>query len=353
MHAIADQQIVFIALSVILIIMLAVVMLVLIDHKSKIPGHFKSDPFSISGIRNEHPVIAFIVTFFLGIIILALLVEMIIVIGSHIGFFPEKSKESGLLNEIKIARELESKRHFHNVPDVDKVDLGKKAVCFQCHGDYPHSQLKMVRTLLNMHTQFLGCVTCHVDPRKIPEENYQFSWLNYSGIEVKGKPFGTEHDPETGYLIDTDDLYSKIVIYDSRKLADEGLLEYTDDNVDVKNFMDIKSTVSDIDRQAIKKRFHNIIMHKGRFCSRCHTDEGNSFIPFRALGFTERRIKDVTNVNIVGIVEKYRDFYMPNLFDSDTSLPSVKIMVGDKKGETKIPSEELLDKRSWWRYSND
>ncbi|MDH5572683.1 MAG: hypothetical protein OEY89_13035, partial [Gammaproteobacteria bacterium] len=337
MHSIENQNIVFIALTVILLILLAVVMLVLIDHKSKIPGHFKSDPFSISGIRNEHPIIAFVVTFFLGIIILALLVEMIIVLGSHAGFFVQEANKSNLLREINQSRQKESKRHFHNVIDVDKVDLGKKVVCFQCHGDYPHSQLKMVRTLLNMHTQFLGCMTCHADARKIPENNYQFGWLNYSGIEVTGDHFGTRNDPETGYLIETDDLYSKIVIYDNNKLGDEGLLEITEDNPDVKQFVEMRSTLSDLDRNAIKKHFHKLVMHKGRFCSRCHIDESDSYIPFKALGFSERRIRDITNLNIVGIVEKYRDFYMPRLFDADTSLPGTKTMVGDDKGETKIP----------------
>lgn len=353
MHAIGDQQVVFIALTVLLLMLLAVVMLVLIDHKSKIPGHFKSDPFSISGIRNEHPVIAFVVTFFLGIIILVLLVEMMIVLGSHTGLFDDNKVRSEMMHEINQAREKESQRHFHNTTDVDKVDLGKKAVCFQCHSDYPHSKLKMVRTLLNMHTQFLGCMTCHVDSRKIGEENYQFAWLNYSGIEVTGEHFGTRNDPKTGYLMETDDLYSKIVIYDSNESGDSGLLEITEENPDVKQFFEMKNSLSDADRYAIKNRFHKLVMHKGRFCTRCHIEENKSFIPFKALGFSEGRIRDITNLNIVGIVEKYRDFYMPRLFDADSSLPDTKTMVGSKKGETKIPSEELLKGRSWWRYSNE
>ena len=353
MHAIADQQIVFIALTVLLLILLAVVMLVLIDHKSKIPGHFKNDPFSISGMRNEHPVIAFVVTFFLSIIILVLLVEMLIVLGSHLGFFNQQEEKSNLLYEINQARDKESKRHFHNTAEIDKVDLGKKVVCYQCHSDYPHSKLKMVRTILNMHTQFLGCMTCHTDSRKIPEKNYQFAWLNYSGIKVTGEPFGTQVNPETGYILDTDDLYSKIVLYDNSELGDAGLLEITEENPDAKQFLEMKNSLSDVDRYAIKKRFHKDVMHKGRFCTRCHTEADKSYIPFKALGFSESRIKDITNLNIVGIVEKYRKFYVPRLFDADSSLPDIETMVGSGKCETKIPSEELLRGRSWWRYSDE
>ena len=71
-----------------------------------------------------------------------------------------------------------------------------------------------------MHTQFVGCMTCHIDPRIKSEESYKFRWLNYSGIEVTGVPYGTDINKKSGYLIDTDDYYSQIVIYFSgiRKL---------------------------------------------------------------------------------------------------------------------------------------
>ncbi len=350
MHAISTQLITFVVLTVLLFILVGIVMLILVDHKSKIPGEFQHNPFSIIGVRREHPVLAFVTTFFLGAIIISLLLELGLVLGGHFGLFNQEVETTGLLKKISNQRYSEKQRHFHNVPVENKVDMGKKPVCFQCHGDYPHSKKRMVRTLLNMHTQFVGCMTCHTDPRKKPEKDYAFRWLNYSGIEVKGPHFGTDVDPDTGYLIDTDDYYSKIVIY-SRQDGKENLLEIPEDHPDAKEFIAMKDSVSDEDRDGIKKHFHEIVMGKGRFCTRCHTDEEKSYLPFRQLGFSEQRISDVTNLNIVGIVEKYREFYIPNLFNEKSSLPTKDVLVGDEVKHY-APKEELLKGRAWWRKSD-
>jgi hypothetical protein len=351
MHAISTQFITFIVLTVLLFILVGVVMVILIDHKSKIPGEFVHNPFSIIGVRREHPVIAFVTTFILGAVIISLLLELTVVLGVHFGLFSKEQEQPELLKKISSQRYSETQRHFHNVPPVNKVDMGKKSVCFQCHGDYPHSKKRMVRTLLNMHTQFAGCMTCHIDPRKKPEEEYTFRWLNYTGIPVQGSPFGTDINPETGYLADTDDIYSKIVVYSNHN-GEEELQEITEDNPDAKDFLQIKDSLSDENKEAIKKRFHNLVMAKGRFCTRCHTEEEKSYLPFRSLGFSDQRIDNVTNLNIVGIVEKYREFYMPNLFNDQSSLPNVKTMIGDGK-KTNVPNDELRKGRAWWRRSDE
>ena len=76
MHAIGEQQIFFISLSVLLFIILGVVILILIDHKSKIPGNFNIIHLALSVCARDHPVIAFVTAFFLGAIIISLLLEM-------------------------------------------------------------------------------------------------------------------------------------------------------------------------------------------------------------------------------------------------------------------------------------
>jgi predicted secreted protein len=349
MHVISNQLIFFVVLTVLLFILVGIVMLVLIDHKAKIPGEFQDNPFGISGMRRQHPVISFITTFILGVIIIGLIFELTVVMGEHLGLFNKEIEKPEILKKIKYQRYSESQRHFHNIPKENKVNMGKKPVCFECHGDYPHSKKRMVRTLLNMHTQFVGCMTCHTDPRKRPEENYTFRWLNYSGIEVQGPPFGTDINPKTGYLIDTDDLYSKIVVF-SQHEGEETLLEITEENSDARDFLLHKDKLSDEDKQAIKKSFHTLVMPKGRFCTRCHTAEEKSYIPFRQLGFSEQRIENVTNLNIVGIVEKYREFYMPNLFNEQTSSPDVKALLGEGEAAS-APGDELLKGRAWWRRS--
>ncbi|VAX08568.1 hypothetical protein MNBD_GAMMA25-826 [hydrothermal vent metagenome] len=317
MHESGDILTVFIVISVLLFMLLGIAILVMIDHKAKIPGAFNSDPFSISGLRREHPGLSFLTTIILGAVILSLLFEISVAFGEKFGFFKEEEKPE-LLQQLKEHRFSEEMRHFHNVRTVDMVNEGKKQACFYCHGDYPHSKTRMIRTLLNMHTQFVGCMTCHTNEEKIPEDKYSFAWLNYTGIHVSGPHFGTSLNPETGFLVKTDDYYSKIVVY-AEIDGEKTLMEAIEDKPEVSEFLKVKDQLSDADKEAMKKRIHKLVRRKGRFCDRCHAAEDKSFLPFRELGFSEQRIFDVTNLNIIGVVSKYKNFYLPNLFKKESN----------------------------------
>lgn len=305
---------IFIIVSVILFMLLGIVFLVMIDHKAKIPGQFSRDAFTISGLRRDPPIISFITAIILGVIILSLFFELSVAVGERMGFFEQEDNSPELLKKLKENRFAEKMRHFHNVPTENLVNLGKKQACFYCHGDYPHSKTRMVRTLLNMHTQFVGCMTCHTDEKKIPEKSYSFAWLNYTGIDVSGPHFGTSIDTSTGFLVETDDLYSKIVVYTDID-GERKLLEQIEDDPEVQEFLAVKDSLSQADKESMKKRIHRQVRRKGLSCTRCHAQEEKSYLPFRELGFSEQRITDVTNVNIIGIVKKYKKFYLPNLFE--------------------------------------
>jgi len=162
-------------------------------------------------------------------------------------------------------------------------------------------------------------MTCHVSEEKVDERNLQFRWLNYSGMTVSGPPFGSSYDQETGNLVPTDDYFSKIVAYDGQD-PNAKLLELTEDDPSVQEFAALAASnrLSNADREGLKERFHLMIRNKGRSCSICHTDEDKSYLPFRALGFSDQRIQDVTNLNIIGIVEKYSEFYLPDLMKTES-----------------------------------
>lgn len=352
MHDVAQVAPTIIIIAVLLFFGLGVAILILMDHKAKLPGGYRHDLFSISGKRRDHPVESFLTTAILMGIIASLLFTLFAVLGEKLGF-TKKEEIPALLVKLQEERNTERLRHFHNAPLVNKVLLGKKSICFSCHGDYPHSKEPMIRTLMNMHTQFTGCMTCHNDPRKIKESTLSFEWLNYSGIEVKGKPFGTSKDENTGYLSDTDDYYSKIVVYTNQG-DEKKLLEITEDTPEAKEFLAIRDRLTDIDKEAIKKSFHKIVMPKGLFCSRCHTEEKKSYLPFRKLGFSDRRISDVTNLNIIGLIEKYKTFYMPNLLKAGKTLPSIEVMTGPATKQKKSTSDKMRqDPRAWWKEQYD
>jgi hypothetical protein len=339
----------FIALAVVMFLLLAIAVLIIIDHKARIPGEVRRDLFSIAGVRRNHPVWAWIVSALLWIIISILLIASVYSMVIH-----EKEPEAPkMLAKLDIERQKEKIRHFHNLPKVDPLALGKRPICYTCHSEYPHGKKPMIRTLLNMHTQFIGCMTCHANDRKVPESSLTLRWLNYSGINVKGKPFGIDIDPATGSLLETDDYYSKIVPYTTIN-GREALLEITEDAPEAQEFIKLRSQLSDQDMASLKKAFHSQVNPIGRFCTRCHTAEKESYIPFRALGFSDRRISGLTNLNIVGLVQKYKDFYIPTIFLDDANKSRQGVLFGQPEKAPEPSAEEMRrDPRAWWRHSFD
>ena len=298
--------------AVIVFVLFLIMLVIVLDHKARIPGALRKDAFQITGSREDHPVWSYIIGSFLLIIICSVAVELS---ATLLNYIPINTKEnqSVLLTNLKKKSVLENARHFHNPANSLMLD-GKKSVCYYCHGDFPHFQKRMIRTLLNMHTQFLGCMTCHADPEKAPEHSINLRWLNYSGISVSGNHFGIDYDNETGFLQRTDDYYSKIVPY-FNDMGKETLLEIVEDDPMAVDFVNVQEKLKGQEREAVKKSLHKMVRAKGRFCTRCHTQKDNGFVPFAELGFSERRINELTNLNIIGLVEKYKEFYMPNLLE--------------------------------------
>ncbi|MEW5944554.1 MAG: hypothetical protein AB1710_12025, partial [Pseudomonadota bacterium] len=183
---------------------------------------------------------------------------------------------------------------------------------------------------------------------KIPENTITLRWLNYSGIAVKGKPFGTDVDPSVGGLQETDDYYSKIVAY-RQDNGREQLVEITEDAPEAHEFLKLRGQLSAQDQESIKKAFHSVVNPIGRFCTRCHAQEKESYIPFRQLGFSDKRITTLTNLEIVGLVQKYKEFYIPTIFGQGFSKEQQEVLVGQPVQLPEPTAEMKKDPRSWWR----
>lgn len=93
MYDVDNITTVLIVLAVMLFMLLAVAGLIIIDHKSKIQS-LSDEAFGPAEIRRNHPLFSFIITFVLMVIILALLFELTVALGSRIGLFQEKVQPS-------------------------------------------------------------------------------------------------------------------------------------------------------------------------------------------------------------------------------------------------------------------
>ncbi len=226
--------------AVVLFVTMLILLLVMIDHKSRIPGEERQDLLRITGIRRNHPIWSYLIGTIVLTIIGAVGFQLSASMLKHTPFYSAE-ESSKLLESLAQERENEQARHFHHSSTAMALE-GEKSVCYYCHGDFPHFEQRMVRTLLNMHTQFIGCMTCHIDPKKIDEKAIKLKWLNYSGIDVSGPKFGTDYDGETGFLVQTDDLYSKIVPYLQEEEV-EKLLEIRESDPVAIDFVKVRGSV--------------------------------------------------------------------------------------------------------------
>lgn len=345
MHLTTSTTTFIIVAAVILFVIMLILLLVMVDHKARIPGEVRKDTYRITGIRRNHPLWSYLIGSIVLTIVGAVGFQLSASMLKHTPLYtPDVSLK--VLDRLAAEKEEEQARHFHHLTNNMGVD-GTKSVCYYCHGDFPHFEQRMIRTLLNMHTQFIGCMTCHVDPKSIDEGSVKLKWLNYSGIPVSGPHFGTDYNGETGFLVETDDFYSKIVPY-LEQGGTSKLLEIRETDPIAIDFVKVQEQLQGQDRDLIKKSFHRNVSAKGRFCTKCHTQQDKSYIPFKELGFSDRRVNELTNLNIIGLVQKYKKFYMPELLSTGAPQVDVNTLMGP---EVELPAleEKQEDPMGWWR----
>ena len=268
--------------------------------------------------RLEHPKIVYVIGFIFKIITLSVFIAVVY----QITFSPhgpavlvpikekiEETQKSAILEEVKKQEEYEVHRHFHNVVAYPQLPDKVRPVCYICHSDYPHSKNKKVRAILNMHTQFSVCETCHIEEKKGATVAYR--WYNPFDENPKGPFFGTSYDPETGNLMEVEDLFSKIAPYFIVDGKIEAALQMQESDL-AKDYMNVRDELTPEQRDNVKKKFHVNIKPKGHECKDCHSRKG--LLDFRALGFASNRTVDLEQLNITGMITKYEKFYIPNLF---------------------------------------
>ena len=268
--------------------------------------------------RLEHPKAVYVIGFIFKIITLTVLIGVVYHITfSHHGpaiLVPiqkkiEKREKSVILEEVKRNEEYEIHRHFHNVVAYPQLPENVQPVCYICHSDYPHSKNKKVRALLNMHTQFSVCETCHIEDTK--GISIVYKWYTPLEDNPEGPFFGTLYDPDTGNLVAVEDQLSKIAPYFKIRDTLESAIQIQDAPL-AKDYVKVRDKLTPEQRDNVKKKFHVNIKPKGHECKTCHSKKG--VLDFRKLKFAENRVVDLEQLNIAGMITKYQKFYIPKLF---------------------------------------
>jgi hypothetical protein len=277
--------------------------------------------------RLNHPLI----TYLLGLIIIMIALTVLLGVLHHLTIshhgpqllkpilnkFHERNK-SAILDETKIQEEFERHNHFHEIIDYPEIPEGKRPVCFICHSALPHAKNKKIRALMNMHTQYLVCETCHIKEQAATKIIYKW----YSPLEnhPKGPFFGTAYNSEKNTLI-SGDPYSKIAPFYKTDPGDESSSAAKSNNLlsaiqmqdapVALDYIKVRDKLTPEQRDAVKSKFHQNVKPKGYDCKTCHTE--NSALDFKDLGFSGKRTSDLTTLEIIGVITKYEQFYLPDI----------------------------------------
>lgn len=211
------------------------------------------------------------------------------------------------------------KRLIHNYPlkDFHKKEqfaitrLQDESSCRVCHPLYPHSENNMVRSLLNMHTGFMVCEVCHL--KKENFKNCVYDWKDTENAEYTGEPYGTFYNPKLKKAHKSEHFISRIAVFEKLN-GKKRLLMNDGDTGKANEFIGIEKQLRPAEKDKRLRYFHRDINRKeiSVACDECHSF--HSILEFDRLGFNENTKNNLINLNIKGLVTKYKTFYFPQLF---------------------------------------
>ncbi len=203
--------------------------------------------------------------------------------------------------------------HFHHVGvnfEHDKINA-----CVFCHGEVPHDKDKEIRAFLNMHSFTVSCEVCHVSK----DGAWELSWYDVKSGEHIINP-GTLNEKEviTWSLKGLKKVKEKSTLYGAKiSLYQKNKGVFFSDETDLdsaKYYMrDYKSYSKEV-RDNNKKSMHENLLKEAFECDHCH-GRNQKYINYAKLGYPPRRVKQLNDSAIVGMIGKYKKFYFPEFID--------------------------------------
>jgi hypothetical protein len=211
-----------------------------------------------------------------------------------------KKDDKNIFRTILKQDELLAREHFHMVDEYITKPESNPPLCLMCHGTYPHSKEKKVRSILNFHTGFIACAVCHA--RKKPgDKSINFVWIVRETGEIAAKVQG-----QYGKYA------AKIFPIQITAEGHKKIYRPVDDET-ARQFLLTKDEYSPDQVAQAKTKMHEHISSEPVFCSDCHKKDG--YLDYARLGFPMQRINHLNSSEIVGMIEKYKTFYLPSAID--------------------------------------
>ena len=236
---------------------------------------------------------------FFGVLLILFVIFGITSLGKFL-YFPSKTK--AVLPEYSVTekftktieRAMET-GHFHILDETVYSDEENAPMCLRCHGNFCHAKSKELRSFYNMHSFYLTCETCHI--RKGEVEEVSFQWFDDKTGEVVKEPKGK--DGSYGAKIVPVKDGERLDKFPKEKLA----LEY----------MKLEDTYTEEEKKKIQDELMKHVSEEAITCKECHKRDG--YLDFSIVGYSQTRIKELTQLEIIKLIDEYKKFYLPTMFD--------------------------------------
>ena len=206
------------------------------------------------------------------------------------------------------------KGRFHHIGF--KLQEDKASICVRCHGNVPHDESKDIRSFLNMHTFYLACETCHAKP-EAGAPAWTFKWYDKETGRLVSNPAALL-DIEESYKDEPDapryPIYGNYGAKVAPGLNDFGeikLLHGEKEMAFVQKYRTQQTKLGPEQKSQMKRVIHRKVSKNPVECKECHREE-NPYMPFAELGYPPTRLGELTNVAVVGMIRKYKEFYIPS-----------------------------------------
>lgn len=199
---------------------------------------------------------------------------------------------------------------FHKAEQSYIRRLDEETSCRVCHHLYPHKTNNLVRGFLNMHIGFMTCEVCHLKKKKIDGMTYQ--WRDSENARFSGEPFGSFFNPAGGKAGNPTGFISRITIYTIQKGKRLSLVN-TRDTAAAKAYNPKQHAQTDAQKTKQLAFFHRDIEKRqiSVACDQCHSP--HSILDYADLGFDRNKQSRLENLDLKGLVTKYKTFYLPQL----------------------------------------
>lgn len=203
---------------------------------------------------------------------------------------------------------------FHNIGFPIQQD--KASMCVHCHGNVPHDSSKEVRSFLNMHAFYLACETCHIQPKEA-NKSWSFRWYDKDDGLIVSNPQALIEIEDSFKAADSSRNYptygnygAKIVpgIMDTDTFK---LLYSSKERSFAERYILEQDNLKPEQKSQMKRVIHKKVNKTPLQCDGCHQSK-EPYIPFAELGYPPRRVNELTNTAVVGMIKKYKEFYIPS-----------------------------------------